>query len=86
MTCRSCETIDIEAIEASVDAYIGRIDKKLACDDGVYTHRLNVCKTCTMNREGMCGVCGCFVKVRAYKKHMTCPSVKGNQWRIDGDT
>lgn len=82
MPCRTCSKVDVEAIEQTVDAYIKRINKEIACDESLYRDRLNICNDCDSNREGMCSVCGCFIKVRAYKKHMTCPSVMGNKWLL----
>lgn len=83
MHCRLCDKVDMTKVERSVDAYIARIDKEQACDVSTYKQRLSICSNCNKNREGMCGVCGCFVKVRAYKKHMTCPSTTGNKWLLD---
>lgn len=80
MPCLKCDDQDIVLIEASIDAYIQSIDKDIACEASLYKQRLSICENCGLNREGMCGICGCFVRVRAYKNHMSCPSPEGNKW------
>ncbi|WP_294408710.1 DUF6171 family protein [uncultured Ruminococcus sp.] len=38
-----------------------------------YERRLRKCEECTELGQGMCGLCGCFVQLRAAKKDKHCP-------------
>ncbi len=40
-----------------------------------YARRLSVCKACDSLGQGTCLMCGCYVELRALKKHMSCPAV-----------
>lgn len=46
-----------------------------------YRRRLEICARCPRLRDGhTCGVCGCFVIVRARRREMACPDVGGERW------
>ncbi len=37
--------------------------------------RLDICRVCDRLVSGTCGLCGCYVELRAAKKQMACPDV-----------
>lgn len=37
--------------------------------------RLDICRACDRLVSGTCGLCGCYVELRAAKKQMACPDV-----------
>ena len=41
-----------------------------------YEERLRICTECDSLMNGMCGVCGCYVEMRAAVKTHYCPDVK----------
>ena len=59
----------------SLREYIERIDEDLKVSDAVYETRLACCKECDHLIEGMCGICGCYVELRAVMKKNICPMV-----------
>lgn len=46
-------------------------------DAEVQKKRLSICRHCDMLVDGTCGLCGCYVELRAAKKRMACPCVPG---------
>lgn len=81
--CRKCHDFgDDGTLEVQIISYLERMDAKLKCDEGIYSERLRICDSCEKLCNGMCGYCGCFVIVRAAKKHMTCPNPYNDLWKI----
>lgn len=39
--------------------------------------RLKICKKCLQNDDGICSVCGCFLKAKASEPDENCPL---NKW------
>lgn len=44
-------------------------------EEAVRKERLSLCQTCDKLINGTCGLCGCYVELRAAKKRMACPNV-----------
>lgn len=44
-------------------------------DEAVQKERLSVCQNCDKLVNGTCGLCGCYVEIRAAKVKMACPHV-----------
>lgn len=43
----------------------------------IYEDRLNICYSCKYLNDTKCGVCGCYVKLKAKWSTETCPK---NKW------
>lgn len=73
--CTLCEIREQspEELRAIVDSYIASLPAESKADDALYEQRLSRCRDCSHLHAGMCGVCGCFVQVRAIKAAMHCP-------------
>lgn len=56
----------------NVYEYIASLDESVKTPDEVYEARLAICLSCKHLINGMCGLCGCFVEVRAAKKNNYC--------------
>lgn len=79
--CKRCllSEIDVEKYAETVEAYIKSLPEEMKADDGEYSRRISVCRTCDMLVEGMCRECGCYVEIRAIKKNARCPSAE-HKW------
>lgn len=44
-------------------------------EDALQKQRLSVCQACDSLNNGTCGLCGCYVELRAAKVRMHCPCV-----------
>lgn len=73
--CRKCllENIDPEGIYKEVSELIAALPRERRTEEAEYRRRLEICLRCRMLGEGICGVCGCFVELRAAKADMHCP-------------
>lgn len=81
--CRRCHDFEgNEELEIYVKNYVNHLSEKQKCNDIEYQHRLSFCEACDKLINGMCCICGCFVLVRAAKKHMNCPYPYNNKWNI----
>ena len=43
--------------------------------EGTVRDRLEQCRQCDHLVSGLCGLCGCYVELRAAKRHMRCPDI-----------
>ena len=68
------ETIDL--------ALRGGIKSSL-CGPEEIDKRLEICSTCSSNKEGWCQSCGCYLKVKTAVKKSKCPEDK---WMKKDDT
>lgn len=59
--------------EEKIARYIENIPGEDRVSDEEYQSRLAVCGGCGMLREGICGKCGCYVRIRALRRGMECP-------------
>lgn len=73
--CGKCllSQFDSEKFVSAIAEYISVIPSHKKVSDEEYKRRLDICLTCDLLRDGICGECGCFVEVRAVKKEKSCP-------------
>lgn len=76
--CKKCffQDIDPKGIYSEIKDMINALPEEKRTDEDEYRRRLEICGTCKYLGEGTCGKCGCFVELRAAKKHMSCPHEK----------
>ncbi len=81
--CRRCLLREIDEAEyfQKLHTYIERIpaDEKASAEE--YSRRLSVCKECEHLQDGTCGLCGCYVEVRAAAAGNRCPDVPASWGR-----
>lgn len=72
--CKRCllNELDGEYFK-SIYQYITNLPEEQKASRESYDRRLALCRACAHLQNGMCAQCGCFVEVRAAKKHMSCP-------------
>jgi hypothetical protein len=77
--CRKCalKEIELASIDERAQEYASLLPPQIKADGDEYRRRLAVCESCDMLIDGMCGECGCFVKLRAAKRPLSCPV---NKW------
>lgn len=75
--CKKCLLKDISKEEyfKNVYDYIEHLDEEIKTSKQDYDYRLSLCTDCDNLVNGMCKICGCFVEVRAAKKHNYCPAI-----------
>lgn len=75
--CKKCLIRDFDEGELfrTMQEYIARIDEDIKTPKEEYEERLRICTECGSLRSGMCGVCGCYVEMRAAVKKNYCPAV-----------
>lgn len=73
--CRKCllEEIDRDGVYASIRELLHALPEDGRTEENEYRRRLELCKQCDFLIEGTCGMCGCFVELRAAKVNMHCP-------------
>lgn len=74
--CKKCLLVDMtdEAdVLRTVREMIDAMPDDQRADDELYARRLEVCRGCESLLKGTCIRCGCYVELRAAKKHQTCP-------------
>jgi hypothetical protein len=59
----------------TMQEYIARIDEDIKTPKEEYEKRLHICTGCDSLMNGMCGVCGCYVEMRAAVKTHYCPAI-----------
>ena len=75
--CRKCllEDIDPEGIYREIREMAAALPEEKRTEESEYRRRLDICSRCERLGEGICGVCGCFVELRAAKRDRHCPGV-----------
>ena len=75
--CYRCLVRDFDegALMESIRDYVSRIGADIKASDGEYERRLAICTACDRLLSGTCGVCGCYVEMRAAAKNNSCPAV-----------
>ena len=75
--CKKCLVRDFDSGELfhTMQEYIARMDEDIKAPQEEYERRLTICSECEKLRSGMCGVCGCYVEMRAAVKTHYCPDV-----------
>lgn len=73
--CGKCllSQFDSKLYTETIAEYIAVMPAYSKVSDEEYRRRLSICLGCDMLMDGVCGECGCFVKVRAAKKAKSCP-------------
>lgn len=76
--CRKCilDKITENDTEKALNRYILAIDEEIRTKADEYEKRLAICKACPMYQDGLCRVCGCFVKLRAAVRKNYCAAVE----------
>lgn len=75
--CKKCLVRDFDAgdLFRTMQEYIARIDEDIKTPQEEYEKRLGICTECDSLMNGMCGVCGCYVEMRAAVRSHYCPAV-----------
>ena len=75
--CKKCLIRDFDEGELfrTMQEYIARIDEDIKTSKEEYEKRLGICTECDSLMNGMCGVCGCYVEMRAAVNTNYCPAV-----------
>ncbi len=76
--CKKCLVRDFDEGELfrTMQDYIAHIDEEIKTPQEEYEERLRICTECDSLMNGMCGVCGCYVELRAAVKTHYCPAVR----------
>lgn len=76
-TCRRC-LIDemMKNSKAELAEYIGSLSDEIKVGEEEYQRRLAICEECEHLLNGVCRLCGCFVRARAAKKALGCPAIR----------
>lgn len=80
--CRKCllEEVDPDGALKTVREIIEAMSPDIRAKETEYRRRLNACKNCEQLNEGVCGMCGCYVELRAAKKLQNCPHTVEKRW------
>jgi len=73
--CRLClfNSIEREQIERNIREYIESLSPEEKAGERLYNDRLKLCFECPNCIDGLCRICGCFVRARAAKTRSYCP-------------
>jgi hypothetical protein len=78
--CKRCllAEYDPAGVRETVQRSIAQITPEERTEDAAYQMRLARCKRCDALLEGLCGICGCYVELRAARaaKHYPHPDAK----------
>lgn len=64
-----------EKMQKSIEEYLNSLSPETKAVERMFEERLNLCYDCPDYLEGLCRICGCFVKARAAKRQAYCPAV-----------
>ena len=67
------QEIDPEGIYKNIRHLMEQMPDELRTDEALYQKRLAACAVCEQLHDGVCGLCGCFVELRAAKRLLSCP-------------
>lgn len=76
--CRKCllENMgDQQALLKSIEELIEALPEEKRTPEKERQRRLRLCQECDALNSGTCGLCGCFVELRAAKNWLHCPNV-----------
>jgi hypothetical protein len=73
----------MENYDETLEKYISSIDNSIRTEKEEYERRIILCSNCDELLNGVCKLCGCFVKARAAKKSMSCPSSHPKWQRLE---
>jgi len=76
--CRRCllAELDPDGMYRAVQKRVAQLSEDERTDLPEYQRRIAACTACSYLNSGTCGLCGCFVELRAAKKQMNCPHTK----------
>ncbi len=77
--CLLSQVPDMQALEKAIQERIALMNEDERAEEQVQRERLVICQGCDHLNSGTCGLCGCYVELRAAKKRMSCPHVP-NKW------
>lgn len=72
--CRICQK-ELSELEYGhlIRTHISQIPEEERASEEAYLKRLALCDVCRWQRNEMCRMCGCFVRVKASRKTAACP-------------
>lgn len=76
--CKRCLIGDIPdqaSLAELIRERIALLPEEQRADEALMASRLDVCRACDHLNSGTCALCGCYVELRASKRHMRCPDV-----------
>ena len=76
--CKRCllfQVPDMAELARVIQERIDLLPEDEKAAEQVMQDRLSLCKMCDHLNDGTCGLCGCYVELRAAKRHMHCPCV-----------
>lgn len=80
--CRRCLIRDTDqaVFFQNMYEYIRLLPEEDKVSSEEYERRLAICQTCNKLWNGMCGMCGCFVEMRAAMRIRSCPGIP-DRWQ-----
>lgn len=76
--CKRCLIGDIPdqaSLAELIRERIALLPEEQKADEALMVSRLDACRACDHLNSGTCALCGCYVELRAAKRHMRCPDV-----------
>lgn len=76
--CRRCllsQVPDMQTLSDMIRERIRLMPEEERAAEEMQKERLDVCLACDHLNAGTCGLCGCYVELRAAKERMHCPCV-----------
>lgn len=73
--CRKCllSEYDPDGALQTVREMLAAMPDELRTNEEEYRRRLKLCAECEQLFSGICGICGCYVELRAGKLSQRCP-------------
>lgn len=76
--CKRCllaQVPDMAELARAIQERIDLLPEEEKAPADVMQARLSLCRTCDHLNDGTCGLCGCYVELRAAKQRLHCPCV-----------
>lgn len=73
--CLAAEMPGGEELAALIRERIGEIPEEERAGEEIRQQRLDRCRACDALGNGTCGLCGCYIEIRAARKRQHCPKV-----------
>lgn len=73
--CLSAEIPEGQELARLVRERIGEIPEEEQAGEDIRQQRLAKCRQCSHLVNGTCGLCGCYVEIRAARGYQHCPAV-----------
>lgn len=81
--CPGCLLHEIpgqQALAALLAEWIAALPESVKADGARLSARLSACRACAHLRKATCGLCGCYVELRAAQIDKTCPDLP-DRWQ-----